>query len=77
MNPTNDHEAIIATAVDTRIRENPDQPFHLIVRDIAMTLEFIMSAADTEFLVHYTRWQDRFANRPLNPISPRDLALQR
>jgi hypothetical protein len=58
MKPANDHEKDIAWRVDGRLLEDPDYPYHLIVRDIAMALEFIMSATDTKFLVHYIHWRD-------------------
>jgi len=64
MKPSNDHENIIAAAVERKFVEDPDYPFHLVVRDIAMTLDFIMSVADTQFLVSYVRLRDSHATNP-------------
>jgi hypothetical protein len=57
MKPANDHEKAIAWRVDRKCVEDPDCPYHLIVRDIAMALDFIMSPADTQFLVRYIQWR--------------------
>jgi hypothetical protein len=57
MEPTNDHERAIAKAVDKMLLENPADRHHLIVRDVAMSLDFSMSASDTQFLVGYIQWR--------------------
>ena len=56
MSPTNKHEQIIAEAVDQKFLEDSSR-YHLIVRDIAISLDFLMSASDTQFLVNYVQWQ--------------------
>ena len=50
MEPTNDHEWVIARAVDEKILEDPGDSHHSIVRDVAMSLNFIMSPSESEFL---------------------------
>ena len=58
MEPTNDHERLIAQAVDEKFLEDPGNRHHLTVRDIAMSLEFIiMSPSDSQFLVRYVGWR--------------------
>ena len=57
MEPTNDRERAIAQAVDEKFREDPGNPQHLILRDVAMSLDFAMSPSDTQFLVRYTQWR--------------------
>ena len=76
MRPSNDHEKIIAAAVDTKYLEVPDYPFHLLVRDIAMTLEFIMSVADTKFLVSYVRSRDSQAANASSAREHRETVAQ-
>ncbi len=63
MEPTNDHEQVIAEAVDKKFLEEPGE-YDSIVRDIAMSLDFLMSHSDGRFLVDYVHW--RLAHR----ISP-------
>ena len=63
MEPTNDHERLIAQAVDEKFLEDPDN--QSTVRDIATSLNFIiMSPSDSQFLVRYVQW------RRDHPISP-------
>jgi hypothetical protein len=63
MEPTNDHERLIAQAVDEKFLEDPGS--HSTVRDIATSLDFIiMSPSDSQFLVRYVQW------RQDHPISP-------
>ena len=57
MEPTNDHERAIAQAVDEKFAEDSDTRHHLILRDVAMSLDFAMSQSDTQFLVRYTQWR--------------------
>ena len=64
MEPTNDHERAIAKAVDERLREDPGNPLHLLLRDVAVSLDFAMSSSDTQFLVRYVQW------RGTNPVGP-------
>jgi hypothetical protein len=64
MEPTNDHERAIAEAVDARFREDVDNELHLILRSVVVSLDFAMSASDTQFLVRYVQW------RGANPVGP-------
>jgi hypothetical protein len=60
MNPANDHERIIARAVDAMFRKDPDDRNHSVQRDcldVAMALDFIASASDSQFLVSYVNWR--------------------
>ena len=65
MEPTNDHERAIAQAVDKEFQNNPGGPYEALVSEIAVSLGFLTSDADTNFLVSYSQW--RFEN----PIMPR------
>ena len=63
MEPTNDHERLIAQTVDEKLLEGPGDQSS--VRDIATSLDFIiMSPSDSQFLVRYVQW------RREHPISP-------
>jgi len=55
MELTNDHERIIARAVDEKILEDPSDSHHSVVRDVAVSLDFVMSPSDSEFLVQYVQ----------------------
>ena len=55
--PSNKHEHILARAVDQKFLMGGGDRYHLIVRDIAMSVDFLMSASDTQFLVEYVRWR--------------------
>ena len=57
MEPTNDHELVIARAVDGKILEDPGDSRHLIIRDVALSLNFIMSPSESQFLVRYVLWR--------------------
>ena len=58
MDTSNKHEQIIARAVDEKYLKDGGDRYHLIVRDVAMSVDFLMSASDTQFLVEYVRWRD-------------------
>jgi len=56
MEPTNDHERLIAQTVDEKFLEDPGN--HSTVRHIARSLDFIiMSPSDSRFLVRYVQWR--------------------
>ena len=57
MQPTNDHERIIAQAVEQKVLEDPGNRNHSMVRDIAISLDFAMSPSDSQFLVRYVQWR--------------------
>jgi hypothetical protein len=57
MEPTNDHERAIALAVDEKFQEDPDNRRHTIIRDVAESLNFVMSVSDSQFLVSYVQWR--------------------
>jgi hypothetical protein len=63
--PANDHEQFIAHAVDEEFLEDPSDSRHLIIRDVAMSLNFVMSASDSEFLVSYFKWRFDHPVRPM------------
>ena len=65
MEPTNEHERAIAQAVDKESQNNRGGPYDALVSEIAVSLGFLTSDADTNFLVSYSQW--RFEN----PIVPR------
>jgi hypothetical protein len=60
MGPSNDHELAIARIVDRISMEGRLNPS--IIPEIAAALDFMMSRADSEFLVRYIQW------RMANPI---------
>jgi hypothetical protein len=56
MEPTNDHERLIAQAVDEKFLEDPGN--QSTARDIATSVNFIiMSPSDSQFLVRYVQWR--------------------
>jgi len=57
MDPINDHERAIAQAVDEKFREDPGDRQHVIIRDVAESLDFVMSVSDSQFLVSYVQWR--------------------
>ena len=65
MEPTTDHERAIARAVDEKILDNPSDSRHLIIRDVAMSLDFIMSPSESQFLVGYVQGRLDHATRPV------------
>jgi hypothetical protein len=64
--PTTDNEQVIAEAVDAKFQENPGnrQPIIRDYLDIAASIDFVMSAEESQFLVDYLRW------RLTHPIRP-------
>jgi len=64
--PATDHERAIAKAVDEKFQENPGirQPTIRDYLDISASIDFVMSAEDSQFLVDYLRW------RLAHPIKP-------
>ena len=68
MEPTNDHERIIARAVDAMFLKDPDNRHHSVQRDyldVAMALDLTISASDSQFLVSYITWQ---LTHPISPL---------
>ncbi len=57
MEPTTDHERAIVQAVDEKFRQDPSVSLGFIVSDIAVCLDFLMSASDSKFLVLYSQWR--------------------
>ena len=64
MEPTTDQERAIAKAVDGKLLEEPGNHRHTIIAVVAESLDFVMSASDSQFLVDYLNW------RLANPIRP-------
>ena len=64
--PATDHERAIAEAVDEKFQENPGnrQPTIRDYLDISASIDFVMSASESQFLVDYLRW------RLTHPIRP-------
>ena len=56
MEPTNDHERVIAQAVDKKFLQEPSDR-DSIIRDTAISLDFVMSPSDSQFLVRYVQWR--------------------
>jgi len=70
--PTNDHEAAIAEAID---RKDPNITYGSIVAEIAVSVPFDMSIADTQFLVTYAHWRlvHPMKKQPTREMPPEDL----
>lgn len=64
--PASDHQRAIAEAVDEKFQENPAtrQPTIRDYLDISASIDFVMSAEESQFLVDYLRW------RLTHPIRP-------
>jgi hypothetical protein len=64
--PATDHERAIAKAVDEKFQENPGnrKPTIRDYLDISASIDFVMSAEESQFLVDYLRW------RLTHPIRP-------
>ncbi len=64
--PSTDHERAIAEAVDEKFRESAGdrQPTIRDYLDISASIDFVMSAEESQFLVDYLRW------RLTHPIKP-------
>ena len=71
MEPTNDHERAIAQAVDEKFLGNADDRNQATLRDyldISASIDFVMSASDSQFLVDYLNWR---LTHPIRPSSPK------
>ena len=70
--PTNDHEAAIAEAIDGM---DPNTAYESIVAEIAVSVPFDMSIADTQFLVNYAHWRlgHPVKKQPTRERPPEDL----
>ena len=66
--PATDHERAIAKVVDEKFQENPGnrQPTIRDYLDISASIDFVMSAEDSHFLVDYLRWRLTHPIRPSN-----------
>ena len=66
MEPATDHERAIAAAVDAKFQKHPGnrKPTIRDYLDISASIDFVMSAEDSQFLVDYLRW------RLTHPIRP-------
>ena len=68
--PTNDHERVIARAVDEKFLGSADDRNRATLRDyldISASIDFVMSASDSQFLVDYLNWRLTHPIRPSNP----------
>jgi len=72
--PTNDHERTIAKAIDSKLLAS-DGTYESIVAEIVMSVPFVMSIADTQFLSNYVRWRITHPakRQPARGILPEDL----
>jgi hypothetical protein len=69
MEPANDHERAIAQAVDEEFLGDPRNFHQPILRDyldISASIDFVMSASDSQFLVDYLNWR---LTHPIKPSS--------
>ena len=51
MEPTNDYERSIAQKVDEKFLEDSGDCHHVIIGDVAESLDFVMSASDSQFYI--------------------------
>jgi hypothetical protein len=65
MEPTNDHERVIARAIDKKFLEDPGR-LNLIISDVALSLDFVTSPSDVDFLVGYFYWRRDHQVSPAN-----------
>jgi hypothetical protein len=57
MEPTNFQERAIAKAVDQKLVEHPSDHRYTIIGEVAESLDFVMSASDSQFLASYAHWR--------------------
>jgi len=55
MDPSNDHELVIAIAIDKLAKEGNLRP--TAIEDVIAVLHFTMNLPDSKFLVNYIRWR--------------------
>ena len=70
MEPTTDHEQALAQAVDEKFLGIADDRNQATLRDyldISASIDFVMSASDSQFLVDYLNWRLTHPIRPSNP----------
>ena len=68
--PTNDHERLIAEAIDCKL--TPNGRYESIVVDVVVAVPFDLSISDTQFLLNYTHWR---LSHPLKKYPTRELVL--
>ena len=64
MEPQTDQERAIAQAVDERFRQDPTISYASVVPDVAASLAFLMSPAESKFLVRYAQWRSDHPETP-------------
>jgi hypothetical protein len=57
MEPFNDHERTIARVVDQMSAE--DRLDRSAMSEVIVSLDFIMSVSDSDFLINYLRWRTK------------------
>ena len=74
MEPTNDHERTIAEAIDSKLLAS-DSPYESVVAEIVMSVPFVMSIGDTQFLFDYAHWRlaQPVKKQPARGMLPEDL----
>jgi len=70
--PTNDHERMIAEALDGKLL---DGPYESVVTDVVVSMPFDMSIADTQFLFNYAHWRQGHSvkKQPTREMPPEGL----
>ena len=63
---TNDHERAIAKTVDKKLVEYPGNHRYTIIGEVAESLDFVMSASDSQFLVSYVQLRRTQSISPSN-----------
>ena len=71
--PTNDHERMIVETIESKLTTN--SPYESIVAEVAVSVPFDMSIADTQFLFNYAHWRlaQPAKKQPARDILPEDL----
>jgi hypothetical protein len=69
----NDHERTIAEAIESKLAAN--RPYESIVAEVAVSVPFDMSIADTQFLFNYAHWKltQQMKKQPTRGVVPDDL----
>jgi len=55
MQPQSDHETAIAKAIDAKLLVDRDTPFEDIVVAVAVSVDFVLSKSDSQFLMDYAK----------------------
>jgi hypothetical protein len=55
MQPQGDHETAIAKAIDAKLLKDPNTPFADMILAVAVSVDFVLSESESQFLVDYAK----------------------